>query len=151
MSSISAGTSGYPFQANQFQVGAAGAGATQHGHHHHGSGAMRQAFARAAEEAGVDPSKVADLQKQIDQAVQQARQNGGSGDPRTAIQNAINGVLQKNGIDSTKFDDAMKAEFQKMAAQRKGSRGGPDGDADDAPPSATVSSGTPTVGLDATA
>lgn len=63
----------------------------------------------ALQAAGADPTKLADLEQQIAEAVQKAReQSGSSTDPRTAIRDAINGVLTQNGLDPAKFDAQMK-------------------------------------------
>lgn len=63
----------------------------------------------AAKAAGVDPSKIPTLESQIQDAIQKAQQSG-AGDPRGAVQDAIDGVLKSNGIDATKFQAALKAQ-----------------------------------------
>jgi len=65
----------------------------------------------ALKAAGADPAKLPELEQQIQDAVEKARQNtGGSTDPRTAIQDAVNKVLSDNGLDPAKFDAQMKAQ-----------------------------------------
>ena len=102
--------------------------------------AFQKAFASAAEAAGTDPSKIADLRKQVDAAAQQARQSESSGtDRRRAVQAAVDNVLKQNGVDLQKFHDAMRSQFEKAGGPRGASPQAPpqnDGDADDAPGSA---------------
>lgn len=125
MSAIFSGASNMTYQTPQMQSPDTTSDALRIGHHHHGGGAkFKQAFAAAAAAVGVDPAKIPDLQKQIQQAIQDARKNGGNGDPRQTIQDAVNGVLKQNGIDPAAFDDALKAQFQKMADQRKSGQSG---------------------------
>jgi hypothetical protein len=126
---------------------------------HHDSKQFDSAFAAAAEAVGVDQSKVGDLQKQIDKAVADAKQNGSGGDSRQAVGQAVDSVLKDNGIDPAKFHDAMKAQFQKMRAQGgvsgaeqgRGGAQGPDSDGDNdaspAPQAGTIGQG----GLDTSA
>jgi hypothetical protein len=107
-----------------------------------GFAAQRQSeFASALQSAGVDSSKVGDIQSQIDAAIQSVRQNGGSSgtDQRTAIKDAVDGVLQKNGVDVSKFDAALKAQHAGHA--HRGHKGGGGGDSDgDQDGSATIQS-----------
>ena len=74
--------------------------------------ARRQAdFEAAATDAGADPTKLAELEQQIQQAIQTAQQNGDtSTDQRAAIQEAVRNVLQQNGVDPAKFEEAMKSQ-----------------------------------------
>jgi hypothetical protein len=95
-------------------------------------------FASALQSAGVDPSKVGDIQSQIDAAVQSVRQDGSTStsgtDQRAAIKQAVDGVLQQNGVDVTKFDAALKAQHAGHAHRGGGAKkagGDGDGDADD--------------------
>lgn len=78
--------------------------------------AMKARFDDAAQAAGADPSKVADLDGQITAAVDKARQ-ATPGD-RGAVRQAINNVLQQNGVDPTKFRSALEASQPKGGAHR---------------------------------
>ena len=83
---------------------------------------MKQRFESAAKAAGVDPSKLPDLERQIQDAIAKAR-DGGQGD-RQAVQAAVDGVLKNSGIDAAKFRSAMRAGGHH---HRHGSAPGPDG------------------------
>ncbi len=74
--------------------------------------AQRKAeFESALKAAGADPTKLTDLEKQIQDAVQSAQQSAsGSTDSRTAVRDAINNVLKQNGVDPAKFEAQMKAQ-----------------------------------------
>jgi hypothetical protein len=71
-------------------------------------------FEAAAKSIGVDPAKLPDIEKQIQAAVEKAQQSAsgtsGSSDPRSAIRDAVNGVLKSNGIDPAQLDAAVKAQ-----------------------------------------
>lgn len=67
----------------------------------------------------MDASKVDDLQKQVDAAVQEARKGAGTGNPRQAVEAAVKNVLTSNGIDAEKFQTALKASLD----QARGARG----------------------------
>lgn len=67
-----------------------------------------KAFGKALEAAGVDPSKVADVQKQIRQAVEGVSKTGQRPDG-DALKAAIDGVLKDNGVDVEKFKAALEA------------------------------------------
>lgn len=77
----------------------------------------RADFAAALTAAGADPNKVSDIQSQIRDAIQQARQNGG-GDDREAVKSAVNAVLQKNGVDPAKFEEALKSQHAHRSHRR---------------------------------
>jgi hypothetical protein len=57
--------------------------------------------------AGVDPTKLPALEKQIQDAANTARQSA-SGDPRVAVKQAVDKVLQNNGVDPTKLQASAK-------------------------------------------
>lgn len=92
---------------------------------------QRQAdFASALQSAGVDPSKIGDIQQQVDAAVQGVRQNGApptGTDQRSAFKAAVDGVLEKNGVDVAKFESALKAQHAGHA-HHGGRKHGADGD-----------------------
>jgi hypothetical protein len=76
-------------------------------------------FNAAALAAGLDPQAVGGLQEEIQSALDAATQNSDSTtDRRQVVQNAIDGVLQKHGVDLAKF----KSQMQSM-----GGPGGPGG------------------------
>jgi hypothetical protein len=71
---------------------------------------------------------VSDIESQIQTAVQNARSSGsGNGNDRDAVKSAVDAVLQNNGVDLTKFQDAMKSAH---ASHRHGGKHGKDGDGD---------------------
>lgn len=71
---------------------------------------MQAQFRSAAEAAGLDPSQLAGLRGDIESAVQSALQGfDGSGSPREAIEGAITGVLEDNGIDAGAFKEQLKS------------------------------------------
>ncbi len=79
-------------------------------------------FEAAAKSIGVDSAKLPDIEKQIQAAVDKVQQNGAaSGDPRSAVRDAVNGVLKSNGIDPTQFDNALKAQAPQGADGAKAS------------------------------
>jgi hypothetical protein len=79
-------------------------------------------FGSALQAAGVDSSKIDDIQKQIQDAVQGARQNGAAGtDNRAATKAAVEDVLKNNGVDVAKFEQSLKASH----AKHGGRAGGP--------------------------
>jgi hypothetical protein len=90
------------------------------------SAEMRQKFEAkfesAAKGAGFDVNQLKDLRSQIESAVQEAA-SGVTGDPRSAVESAINGVLEDNGIDPAEFKDKMGAVFEKMGMPTPGSAG----------------------------
>lgn len=67
--------------------------------------AFQKALATALQNSNVDASKIPDLQKQIQDAVQQARTS--AQDP-ASVRQAIDSVLKQNGIDPTKFHAEMR-------------------------------------------
>jgi hypothetical protein len=72
---------------------------------------MKSNFEAAAKAAGVEASKIPDLENQVQDAVQGVLKNGSAGgDQRQAVQNAIDGVLKNNGVDPAKFKSAMKSQ-----------------------------------------
>lgn len=96
----------------------------------------RADFGSALQAAGVDTSKVDDIMKQVDAAVQEARGSSAGGKPdRSAIRAAVDNVLKNNGVDVAKFHDAEKAQHAQhahgaRAAKGAGKRAGGDGDGD---------------------
>ncbi len=66
-------------------------------------------FKQAALAAGLDSTAADGLQDEIKAAVNAARQSAGSTtDRRQAMQQAIDGVLQKHGVDLDKFHELMQ-------------------------------------------
>lgn len=85
------------------------------------SAEMRQRFEAkfksAAEDAGIDISKFSDLKSQIETRVGDALKNAdGSTDLQSAIDQAVNGVLEDNGIDPEQFKSQMEQVFRSMGA-----------------------------------
>ncbi|MEM7756016.1 MAG: hypothetical protein AAF297_10315 [Planctomycetota bacterium] len=64
-----------------------------------------------AESAGINPSKLSDLQEQIRSAVDGAKSADGSIDP-SAIKDAVSGVLNDNGIDPEQLRSQLQGVFQ---------------------------------------
>ena len=74
--------------------------------------------------AGADPSKLPDLEKQIQAAVQSSRKNSdGTSDPKTAVGDAVNSVLKQNGLDPAKFDAQMASQRAGHHHRRHGAGG----------------------------
>ena len=71
--------------------------------------AVNAQFLQAALAAGLDTNSVNGLQDEIDSAISSATQSAGSGtDRRQTIMDAVDGVLQKHGVDLDKFKSAMQ-------------------------------------------
>ena len=80
---------------------------------------MTQAFNTALQAMGVDSTKAASITKQIQPAVQDAaKSSGGSSDPRAAVQQAIDSVLKKNGVDPQQFKTQFQAAMKKLGGNR---------------------------------
>ena len=93
----------------------------QRGQDNDHDGDKDQAFTNALSALGVDPSKASTIQSQIQQAIKDASSNSTSDSPtdrRTAVQQAIDGVLKNNGIDPAQFKSQLQAQFQKTGAGR---------------------------------
>lgn len=118
MSSIS-GTSSSPIVA---------ASSTQQAHRGH----RREEFTSALKSLGVDDNKASDLQKQIDEALKSARSSGGASS-RQNFKSVVDSVLQKNGIDPQKLQQAIRAQHQSGGHAN-------DGDGDDQPTQAATPS-----------
>ena len=101
---------------------------------------QRQAFAGALKQLGLDDQAATKVQEQVDAAVQKSA----SAPNRDAVRKAIDDVLTANGIDTKKFHQALRSEFQKLRAAQgeageaaqgtnfaRGRAGDGDGDADD--------------------
>lgn len=72
---------------------------------------------------GVDSSKIGDIDTQIQTALQAlpAPTSGGKpGDQRDSVRAAIDGVLQKNGVDVQQFRQALRAQHGKHHRQAGG-------------------------------
>lgn len=81
---------------------------------------MDQAFNTALQTMGVDSSKAASITKQIQSAVQDAaKSSAGSSDPRAAVQQAVDGVLTKNGIDPQQFKTQFQAAMKKLGGNNQ--------------------------------
>jgi len=71
---------------------------------------MEAKFNAAALAAGLDPSAVDGLQDEMQSAIAAATQNSsGTSDQQSTVQAAVDGVLQKHGVDLTKFKSQMQA------------------------------------------
>lgn len=85
-------------------------------------------FNSAAQAAGLDPQAVSGLQDEIKSAVDAATQSSsGTSDRRQVVQNAIDGVLQKHGVDLAKFNSQMQSMGGPSGAGGPPPRGGPGG------------------------
>lgn len=117
---------------------AAQAFGSHRGHHAHAPIAeQKQAFNNALKQVGLDDQAAQNVQDQIDAAIKQNGKSGG----RDAIRKTIDDILTKNGVDTQKFQQALRSEFQKLrGAQGQGAEGSfagarrqgdGDGDSDD--------------------
>jgi hypothetical protein len=70
---------------------------------------MKADFESAARSAGVKDEDIEGLMKQVQEAASSASQSG----DRDAVKNAVDTVLQKNGVDMDKFHAAMEANRPK--------------------------------------
>lgn len=68
-------------------------------------------FHSLAESAGLDPSRLGDLKEQIRVAVDAVRGDDGSIE-RTAVKDALKGVLNDNGIDPAQLRSQLQSMFQ---------------------------------------
>ena len=99
-----------------------------HGHRHH-AGFNSSTFKSALQQVTGSADTANSVEQQIQSAVQQALQSGGSPD---AVKSAVDGVLQKNGIDPQALESAL--------SQAREANAGHDNDAaaqGTAPPAAT--------------
>ena len=118
----------------------------QQAHHHHRHGGGKE-VASALQSLGIDTTKAADIQKQIDAAVKAAQQNGASAtsgsDPRAAIKDAIDGALKQNGIDPLKFEAAIRSQHKSHQQVANPGATAPDSDGDnDQSPTTLTSNGS---------
>jgi hypothetical protein len=82
---------------------------------------IKNAFATAAEKAGLDTSKLPALRSQMDAAMKQVREKDAN-DPtqmRADMQAAADNVLKQNGVDPAAF----KADMQAITKQMGGVKG----------------------------
>lgn len=121
-------------------------------HHHHDEQGFEQAFNAAAKSMGVEPSKVDDLRKQVEQAVKEVKDGSKGRGTRQAVGDAIDRVLKDNGIDPSKFHEAMKTQFDTMRHSNLhvGPHAGmmpppPHDDGDQPPPAITAVGGVDTM------
>lgn len=70
-----------------------------------------EALESAAEQVGLDPTEIADLRTQIEDAISGARE---SGEGREAVKAAVDSVLEDNGIDVSAFKAQLEAVREKM-------------------------------------
>lgn len=71
---------------------------------------FEEQLATFAEESGLDAEQVAALQEDVRSAISAAlEESDESTDHRTAIKNAVGGVLESYGLDANAFDEEMKA------------------------------------------
>ena len=84
---------------------------------------MNQAFNTALQAMGVDSSKAASIIKQIQPAVEGAAKSSASAsDPRAAMQQAVDGVLTKNGIDPQQFKTQLQSAMKKLGGNGQAPR-----------------------------
>jgi hypothetical protein len=75
----------------------------------HGAEKRKARLENALVAAGADPANLADLEQQIQAAIEAAQQSStGTADPRSTVRSAIEQVLQDNGIDPAAFQQALK-------------------------------------------
>lgn len=122
MSTITSNLSIIQIQVTQIQFTASGTQSVDPQPYTHDS-RFHGAFAKAALAAGVDPSKVRDLQKQVRQAIHDARKTAAPGEQRQAVQDAVANVLQQNGVDVARFQEALRAQLQKGPHHGRGHEG----------------------------
>lgn len=79
-----------------------------------------QALESAAEQAGLDSNEIADLRTQIEEAVASASE---SGEGRGAVRDAVNSVLESNGVDVETFKAQLGSMRQNSGAPPRGSQG----------------------------
>ena len=111
-------------------------------------------FESAAQELGIDTDAFKDLREKIDEAVNNVRMNGATqGNTKSAIDDAVNGVLKENGIDPAEFKSQMASIFEKMGMPKPGQGGfGADGSSTQGSSSLSLLSNLPTGSfVDATA
>ncbi len=88
---------------------------------------LKAQFESAAQQAGIDTEKLSGLSDQIGEAISGALEGfDGTGDPREAVETAVNGVLKDNGIDPEKLKEQLKSVGEKLGYGQGGS-GGPGG------------------------
>lgn len=75
-------------------------------------------FQSAAQALGIDPSKFKDIQNQIRSAVSDAKSSSGASLTKSQIDQVVNNVLTKNGVDPAQFKSQMQALHQKMGGHR---------------------------------
>ncbi len=81
---------------------------------------LQTAFQAAADSLGIDTTSFAAIGGQIQEAVQAAIQSSDGTDPRGAVEQAINAVLQDNGIDPQHFRDDLDAIFHELGVPAPG-------------------------------
>lgn len=88
------------------------------------SAEVKAQFESAAQRAGINTAQFSELRGQIDTAIQGAVEGlDGSTDPQAAIESAINGVLEKNGIDADQFKSQLESVFSELGVPSPGSFG----------------------------
>lgn len=88
------------------------------------SAEVKAQFESAAQRAGIDTAQFSELRGQIDSAIQGAVKGlDGSTDPQAAIESAINGVLEENGIDAQDFKSKLESVFTELGVPSPGSFG----------------------------
>jgi len=88
------------------------------------SAEVKAQFESAAQRAGIDTAQFSELRGQIDTAIQSAVEGlDGSTDPQAAIESAINGVLEENGIDAEDFNSKLNSVFSELGVPSPGSFG----------------------------
>jgi hypothetical protein len=92
-------------------------------------------FGAALQGAGVAPSKTAGIISQVHEAVQAVRPVRGEQRPEaSAVRDAVNGVLEANGIDSAQVEAALAASRPRGPARSGQVKNRPDGPPPGGPP-----------------
>lgn len=76
---------------------------------------MKADMQSALASSGVDQSKISDVMGQIQDALANFMQGGGNG---RSSKDTVHDILQANGIDTQKFDDALKSLNSRQRTQR---------------------------------
>jgi len=72
-------------------------------------------FLEAAVAAGLDSSEAESVQSEIEAAIAEARKNAGNAtDQGQAVRDAVDGVLQKHGVDLDKFREELRSSIGGM-------------------------------------
>jgi hypothetical protein len=85
---------------------------------------QEQMDASVASKLGIDTETFSKIHSEIQTAIQTAlSESDGTGDMRSTIDNAVDTVLQNNGIDPAQFKEAMKSAAQELGMPQPGGAG----------------------------